>query len=311
MSDEQQIANEHFNRARFSEAVSRIFNILKPEDHELLSLDDVRKVLRPRGENYRGYRSVPIDKIIGSEGRYRDFSRQYLPKREDSRTRWTSIDRAHQRNVILPAVNLYEIAGYYFVRDGNHRVSVARAMGMREIDAIIVHVDTEIPLEDTTTKSTLKSKVLLYEKKEFNERTHFDALFPNEALEFTETGRYSELIKHFEGHYRCLLSKYPVIPFGSETSVLSFEDAIRSWRQNIYLPIANVLKEEKILARFPKRTVADMYIWIIKHRDQLRGHSKQEMSIKEVVHDLSEKYGKNRMERILYSLRRLFYFFKK
>ena len=298
----QQIANEHFNKARFSELISRIFNLLKTEDHELLSLYDVKRVLRSTGENYRGYKSVAIDKIIGSEGRYRDFSRQYLPRREGSRTRWTSIDRAHQKDVVLPAVNLYEIAGYYFVRDGNHRVSVARTLGMKEIDAIVVHLDTEIPLKDGTTKSALKKQVIEHEKNEFNERTHFNTLFPENTIAFTETGRYTDLITHFEGHHQHLNTKYPNI---------SFEEAIKSWMQNIYLPIKKILTQEKILSRFPKRTPADMYVWIIRHRQELQERLKTEPSIQDVVHDLSKKYGQNKTERVFYVLKRLFNILKR
>ena len=298
---EKTISDDRFNKARTNEMMARIFSILRPEDHDLLSFDDVRKVLRPKGEDHQGYRAVPIDNIIGSEGRYRDFSRNYLPKRESSRTRWTSIDGAHQKNIILPAVNLYEIAGYYFVRDGNHRVSVARSLGMEEIDADVIRLDTEIPLKEGITKSALKKQVLEYEKKEFEHTTRFSALFPHMGIEFTEIGRYSELIRHFEAHLRYLKS-------GDANA--TFEDAIRSWQRNIYLPISMLIAKERILARFPKRTTADLYIWIIKRGDELQQAQGRDIKIKDVVSDLSKRYGTNKIERAIYTLKKMIRFLK-
>lgn len=299
---ETEIANEHFNKARASELWRRVFSVLKPEDHELLSLHDVRKVLRTTGESYRGYKSVPIDKIIGSEGRYRDFSRTYLPRREHSRTRWTSIDRAHQKDVVLPAVNVYEIAGCYFVRDGNHRVSVARAMGMQEIDAIIVQLDTKIPLGEGTTKSSLKRQVIGYEREEFHNKTDFQTFFPDIDIVFTETGRYNELTTHFEGHHRYLQKTNPSA---------SLKEAMRSWAKDIYLPIIDIITKERVLSRFPRRTVADLYMWIIKHRDELQAVGGRAFPIKDVVRDLSRKYGKNRMERAMHVVKRLLKLFRR
>lgn len=299
-----EIANERFNKARANEMWARILSILNPnpEDHELLSLHDVRKALRPTSEDYRGYKTVSIDKIIGSEGRYRDFSRRYLPKREESRTRWTSIDRAHQRDIILPAVNLYEIAGYYFVRDGNHRVSVARSLGMEEIDADIVKLGTEIPLEENVTKSALKKQIIGYERKEFFKETDFNTLFPDLKLVFTETGRYNELIKHFESHHHHLKKKRPSI---------SLKEAMWSWRKNIYEPITGIIKRERVLARFPNRTVDDLYMWIIKHGDELRERHGQEPPISDVVQDLSKKYGKGKFARGTQTLKRFLRSFKR
>ena len=81
--------------------------------------------------------------------------------------------------------------------------------------------------------------------------------------------------------------------------------------QNIYLPIKKILTQEKILSRFPKRTPADMYVWIIRHRQELQERLKTEPSIQDVVQDLSKKYGQNKTERVFYILKRLFGLFKK
>ena len=63
-----------------------------------------------------------------------------MPKRASVETRWKRIDRAFYRAENLPPVSLYEVGGLYYVRDGNHRVSVARFHGVREIEAEVVQV---------------------------------------------------------------------------------------------------------------------------------------------------------------------------
>jgi hypothetical protein len=89
------------------------------------------------GRHFAGLREVPIDRIKGSEGRCHDFDRDFNPLHEDSRDRWLSVFRARLRGVSLPAVELTEVEDTYFVRDGHHRISVARALGQEYIEAVV------------------------------------------------------------------------------------------------------------------------------------------------------------------------------
>src|SRR6056297_1501486 len=125
-------ARDDFNKARSKATISQLLNTLTPERQRLLSLEDVRNLLKPKTEVYKGMQIVPIDKIVGSEGRYNDFTSAFLPKRDFIRGRWESVDRAHLSDVILPAIKLYEIGGVYFVRDGNHRVSVPECRALKQ-----------------------------------------------------------------------------------------------------------------------------------------------------------------------------------
>jgi hypothetical protein len=89
---------------------------------------------------YRGMRTVEVEKITGSVGRYRDFDGSFLPLKRSMGERWSRIDRAYHRGEELPAVSLYKIGDAYFVRDGNHRVSVAHYHGVAAIDAEVVEI---------------------------------------------------------------------------------------------------------------------------------------------------------------------------
>jgi len=277
-------AQHDFNKARWKESINRILNLISPARHELLSLQEIREILKPKSETYRGMQIVPVDKIVGSEGRYRDFDKRYLPRYEYLRNRWMSVDLAHLQDVILPPIKLYEVGGLYFVRDGNHRVSVARMQGVLEIDAEVVSLDSEIRLPMDVTRDTLKAKVIEWEQKTFFEKTGFDKLFPADELVFTATGRYDEILQHI------LVHKY-YINLGRKEDI-NFKDAMISWYEKVYKPIYEIIQENNVLRRFHGRTEADLYVWISRHWDALKQKYGQSYSMDEAVRDFSLRYGK-------------------
>ncbi len=97
----------------------------------------------------RGIRTVPVERIVGSVGRTRDFDKAFLPTRASAATRWKRVDRAFYGDVELPPVRLFKIGDEYFVEDGNHRVSVARYQGIEMIDAEVVELLTRILPENS------------------------------------------------------------------------------------------------------------------------------------------------------------------
>ena len=141
-------AREQFQKLRQKGLLSGLVRIIRPKEHnQLLSFYDVRELLGVgKQETYMGLHAVPITKIIGSEGRYQDFTRTFLPKFKHLQERWVSISAAAQKDVILPPIQLFKVGDAYFVRDGNHRVSVARASGIEMIDAEVVEIASDIYL---------------------------------------------------------------------------------------------------------------------------------------------------------------------
>lgn len=284
-------AREDFNKARFRELMHRIMNLLSPHDQELLSLSEVKEAVRPTGETYRGLQTVDIDQIVGSEGRYRDFSKSFLPRREHLRKRWVSIDKAHLQDVILPPVRLYEIGGLYFVRDGNHRVSVAKMQGVRAVDAEVTSLASEIMLNPRMTRADLTRAVVEYEKRRFYEQTRFETLIPDYDLQFTATGRYDEVLIHINGH------KYFINQ--GVAAEIPFDKALVSWYLNVFRPVVDTISAERIMSRFPGRTPADLYMWIIKRWHLLKDRYGQDYPMQEVARDLSRRYGRSLWARIL------------
>lgn len=106
----------------------------------LLSFADARRSLGATDAQYLGVREVPIEAIVGSTERARDFDRAFRPRRAKSAGRWQRIAHAHYDGIELPAVQLYELDGRYFVIDGHHRVSVARTLGRSFIDAEVTAI---------------------------------------------------------------------------------------------------------------------------------------------------------------------------
>ena len=106
----------------------------------LPSFDEAKGSLSRWSQAYRGMRTVEVEKITGSVGRHLNFDRSFLPIKASMGHRWGRVDQAYHRGVELPAVSLYKIGDTYFVRDGNHRVSVARYHGVGWIDAEVVEL---------------------------------------------------------------------------------------------------------------------------------------------------------------------------
>jgi len=146
MDESEQLAQAEadFFKARRKAVLSSIFAGLRGQSTDMLSFEEARKLLRPTNEAYEGVKTVEIAKIVGSEGRYRDFDRNFLPRRKNTRRRWQNISVAHQLQIDLPAIKVYDLGGLYFIRDGNHRVSVARQRGVEFIDAEVTGISTKI-----------------------------------------------------------------------------------------------------------------------------------------------------------------------
>jgi hypothetical protein len=117
---------------------------LARQRRDLVRFDDVV------GWRSRHFRRLPelmtvsIDLIVGSVGRATDFTRDFLPRRCVSGARWSSIDYATQQGIGLPPVELFGVGDVYFVMDGHHRTSVARASGVLFIDAVVTALESPV-----------------------------------------------------------------------------------------------------------------------------------------------------------------------
>lgn len=290
--------NEDFEKAKSRGRIQSILSSLVRKNSDLLSLYAVTELIKPKNETYRGMQTIPVKNIIGSEGRYQDFSLAFYPKKELLRARWRSIDLATKKYVILPPISVYKLGEWYFVRDGNHRVSVAKTQGVEFIDAEVVELDSEIPLEPGLTMKQLRRRVVYYERKRFLEQYDVDCL-PIDQIVFSNAGSYAELVNHI------LVHKY----FLNEDSEqeLTFKEGAISWYQTVYEPIISEVRKQGVLSSFPGNTEGDLYMWIVRHWDNLKHMSgSHEVSIQSATSDYKARYGKNLVGRWLHKLKQLF-----
>ncbi|MDR0689503.1 MAG: transcriptional regulator [Spirochaetaceae bacterium] len=279
-------AAEDFSKARGRAILSRIQHFMNTDKDKLLSFNDVKEILKPKNQTYKGMQTVPINLIVGSEGRYRDFNKYFLPKSDHLKSRWVRVDEAHIRDIILPPIQLYEIGGVYFVRDGNHRVSVARSQGIEMIDAEVISLSSEITIDPSMTTDDLRERIIGVEKKAFYEKTEFGEYTHCYDLDFSMPGRYDVIYNHI------LVHKYYLNQGISDE--IPFSAALVSWYNHVYEPIIKIIKDERLYLNFPGRTPGDLYVWIVKHWDFLKKKYGILYPISDAARDFSQKYGKTR-----------------
>ena len=139
-------AIDDFRRARFRAKVERVLARLTGESADLLQYEEVRRKLKARGQVSRGLHNIPIEDIVGSVGRYADFSKSFLPRQDDDEGRWARVKLAMDAQAGVPHIEVYKVGDAYFVLDGNHRVSVARQNGATHIQAHVIEIETRVPL---------------------------------------------------------------------------------------------------------------------------------------------------------------------
>jgi hypothetical protein len=277
-------------RAFWNEVVS----FLSGRSNRLLAWDEVRDKLRVRGQIYRGVQAVPVEKIVGSVGRYRDFDRAFFPAQDRTADRWRSIARAYYDDVGLPPVKLYKIGDAYFVLDGNHRVSVARERGMAFVDAEVVEAQARVPVETGLDAEDLEIKG---EYGDFLDRTRLDELRPDQRIEFTIAGGYERLLEHIAVHRHFLgLAWQRFIPP---------DEAVCDWYDTIYLPLVSIIRERDILKDFPHRTEADLYLWVMDHQHYLRERFGPAVSAEQAADHFADHYTSRPVKRVLHAVQDL------
>lgn len=246
---------QDFDRARQRAFLHDLVALFGRRPNNLIPYHEVRRRVSPEGESYRGHQTVRLDQIVGSMDRFADFDRAFFPRKRFTAGRWQNVDRAYYQDIRLPPIQLYKVGEVYFVKDGNHRVSVGREKGQEFIDAEVIEGHMRVPFHASMAPDEL---LLQAEYAEFLRRTDLDKLRPDHDLRPTSLGRYDEIWEHIVGHRRWLeaIRHAPV----------SNHEAVEDWYEFIYQPIVQVARERGITERFPNRTEADIYLWVIHHR---------------------------------------------
>jgi hypothetical protein len=267
-----------------------MLGLLVGRDDHLVSWGQARQELHVQGHANAKLTSVPLEQIVGTVGRYEDFDRAFLPTHDSLSGRWHSIDRAYQADIALPPIELYQVGDVYFCIDGHHRISVARQRGMRFLEAQVIEVKTKVPVSGHLDAGELAIKG---EYNRFLERTRLDELRPEQQIEFTIQGGYDRLLEHIALH---------APKTGAQTQSPS-QEAVCDWYDHNYLPLVEVLREQNILADFPARTEADLYLWLMDHQAELRAQCGSEIDTERAAEHYAERHSRHLLTRATSALR--------
>ncbi|PWH16218.1 MAG: universal stress protein UspA [Anaerolineae bacterium] len=267
-----------FHRARNRAQLKVLLAKLKGQPSDLLDFEEVRKRLKAQGSIERGLRQIPLDAIVGSLGRYHDFTRDFLPKQDHIKDRWARVRLAFTGLSGIPPIEVYQIGEAYFVKDGNHRVSVARQLGATHIQAYVTEVKTRVPLTPDIHPDTL---IIKEEYVEFLEKTRLDLHYPNLDLSVSIAGQYKVLLEHIEVHRYFMGVEHK--------REISLEEAAANWYETYYLPIVKRIIELGILRSYPNRTPTDLYLFMSEHRAEIEKRLGWEMRTEKAILALMDR----------------------
>ena len=122
----------------------RCWQTLRGRSTTLLDFDTVQASLQLENACERGVHTIPLNKIYGSVNRSQDYDGKFHAYKRNVRDeRWLRVAEMVLLEKHQPAIDVIELDGLYFVKDGHHRVSAARIFGMHFIDANITHYQSK------------------------------------------------------------------------------------------------------------------------------------------------------------------------
>jgi hypothetical protein len=255
-------AQNDFLRARRRQALSSVAARLRrtPDDVGLiLPFEEVVAALGRTGERPRGLETVRLESVVGTVDRTADFDRQFRPTSSRVRSRWESIAEAQRRGAAMPPISVYRVGGLHFVRDGHHRVSVARALGHPTIDAYVTEVLTRLAPDEAMTVGDLPLKS---HERVFLERV---PLTPEQAarIRLTDPWGYAELAEGVEAWGFRLTQE--------RRTHMDRRAVADAWFEDEYVPVVELLRDADLLGD-PTETEAYMRVAGDRYR-LLRTHS--------------------------------------
>jgi hypothetical protein len=250
-------AQDDFLRARRRLALSRLRRWLRREpgdiDH-ILPFEEVVAALGRVQERDAGSAVVALDAIVGTVDRMQGFDRHFRPTTPEVRARWERIAAAMRRGEPMPPVDLFRVGEVYFVKDGHHRVSVARALGRHDIDAHVVEVVTRVGAGRDLQRADLPLKS---HERVFFERVPLPAaararVRPSDPWDFA---RLAENIEAWGWRWT-----------QEHETLIDRRELARRWYEEEYVPVVTLLRDADMLGR---GTEADAYLRVGADRYRL------------------------------------------
>ncbi len=274
--------SREWRQARRSAFVQDVLATFARRPADLMCFEDVQKKLQLGPLHCLDPQEVPLDQIVGSVGRYVDFNRAFFPRQDRLQERWQQIEDLLAAGRELPPIELYKVGQVYFVRDGNHRVSVARQRGKSTLKACIWEYETDIPLEPDSDVDDLLCRTA---HVAFLERTQIEDLCPGAQIRLTQPGGYEDLLLEIQA-YQQIFSEI-------DKREIAGDEAATLWYEIRYVPIVEVIRQCRVLQHFPGRTETDLYLWLCRNLRELQETYGHYVLGQDAAHDLSKRFGRN------------------
>jgi hypothetical protein len=255
--------------------LARLAARLRREPHDvnlILPLEEVVEALGRRGERHLGLQTIPLDSIVGTVDRVGDFDRRFRPTSRRVRPRWQRIAEAQRRGQSMPPIRVFRIGDMHFVEDGHHRVSVARMLGHKDIDAYVTEILTEVdPSGLRLSDLPLKSH-----QRVFFERV---PLPPSERsrIQLSDPWEYGQLAEAVEAWgFRVMQAR---------REFMTRQEVAEAWMRQDYEPIVAAIREAGLIGDDNAETEAYMRIVAERYRI-MRTHEWNEAILERLQREL-------------------------
>jgi hypothetical protein len=266
-----------FGRARRKRALAQIAARMRRDTDftAILPFDEVVKALGRRGERYLGLQTIELDSIVGTVDRGREFDRRFNPTSGRVRPRWERINTAQRKGQAMPPIDVYRIGELHFVKDGHHRVSVARALGHKDIDAYVTEIITEL---GAGREIRIRDLPLKSHQRLFYERVPLPADARAE-IKLSDEWRYAALAEAIEAWGFRVSQERGVL--------LSRSEVAEEWYDDEFRPVVEMLREADLIRHGMTETEAYMRVAHLRYL-LLRTHEWDDAVIDAVRHDLED-----------------------
>jgi hypothetical protein len=244
-----------FSRARRRRAFDSLVARLRREPSDIsamLPFDEVVAALGYVSERSLGLLPITLDSIVGSVDRNQDFDRRFRPRTPRVRARWESIAAAYRRGESMPPIEVYRIGSVHFVRDGHHRVSVARQLGLGTINALVTEVITKM---NPTEEALLRTELSLFShQRVFADRV---PLTPEQRarIDLRDEWRFAALAEGVEAWgFRLMQERH---------TFMARDEVARTWFAEEYEPVVALLREADML---PPGNETETYMKVVALR---------------------------------------------
>ena len=267
-----QDARTDFSRARRRRRLSDLSARLRREPDDvnvILPFDEVIAALGKRSERRIGLQTIPLDSIVGTVDRTREFDRSFRPTSHRVRQRWERVARAMRKGEPMPPIEAYRVGELHFVVDGHHRVSVGRQLGHDVIEADVTEIVTEVPVDRETMVHDLALKG---HERLFFERVPL-AAEARERIKIADEWRYAELAECVEAWgFRASQAR---------REFLSRQQVAALWFEHEFVPVVELLRDQNLIR--PAETETEAYVRVVNLRYMLlRTHAWDESVLAEL-----------------------------